>query len=112
MQCYDDYVINISVLLIMLCVFVNFSNRPVSLSKHKRSLEKLKKADPAFYKFLEKEDKDLLNVDVSDDEDDDDEDDVDDEDDEDDSEDEGSGKENGKKGRLHKLPAKLEVRQI
>ena len=32
----------------------------MSVKKHKKSLEKLKQKDPAFYEFLEKEDKEIL----------------------------------------------------
>ncbi|XP_033724823.1 nucleolar complex protein 2 homolog [Pecten maximus] len=106
---------------------------------HKKSLEKLEKLDPEFYKFLKNEDKSLLNFaddDVGDDEEDDEEDEEDDEDDEDTSEEdvkngknskgkldladlddystdeedeESSDEEDSGKGRVHKLPKKLEV---
>ncbi|EGT36101.1 hypothetical protein CAEBREN_13390 [Caenorhabditis brenneri] len=60
------------------------------MKKHKLNLEKLKKSDPEFFKFLQQEDADLLNMDDDDDddEDEDDEDEEDEEDEEDDDDDE------------------------
>uniref|UniRef100_A0A8R1HIY7 Nucleolar complex protein 2 homolog n=1 Tax=Caenorhabditis japonica TaxID=281687 RepID=A0A8R1HIY7_CAEJA len=55
--------------------------------KHKLDLEKLKLSDPEFFKFLQQEDADLLNMDDDGEEDDDDEDDVDDEEEEEDEDD-------------------------
>lgn len=58
----------------------------VADKKHKEALAKLKHSDPNFYKFLEENDKDLLNFDASD---------------SDDSED--------SEGKVHQIPDELEV---
>lgn len=45
------------------------SENELDAEKHKKSLNKLKDTDPHLYKYLQQNDKDLLNFDVSDDSD-------------------------------------------
>ncbi|KAI8332093.1 Noc2p family-domain-containing protein [Chlamydoabsidia padenii] len=61
--------------------------------KHKLEMEELKKRDPEFYKFLEKEDADLLGFDMSEDEDEDEDDNDNNKDDNDEDQEFGSGDE-------------------
>jgi len=73
----------------------------LKISKHKRDMEKLKQADPEFFKYLESADKELLEFDASDEEEDDESDSDEDKDEDGDKMDEDD--------KIHKPPNKLEV---
>jgi len=86
------------------------ASKTLKISKHKRDMEKLKQADPEFFKYLESADKDLLDFEASDEEDLEGEEEEEDEDEEDEGEEEGEKEKEGKKkGKTKPDEEKMEV---